>query len=93
MSIKYAMLGLLAEQPNHGYAIHAAFEERLGDFWELNYGQVYQVLHLLEGEGLIAGQSQRRGKRPRRRVHHTEGARCAAAVAHEACVERTTVPR
>ena len=69
MSIKYAILGLLAEQPRHGYAVHAVFEQRLSDFWELNYGQVYQVLTSLEREGLIAGQDERVGKRPPRKVY------------------------
>ena len=69
MSIKYAILGLLAEAPNHGYAVHAAFEERLSDFWELNYGQVYQILTVLEREGLITGRDERVGKRPPRKVY------------------------
>ena len=69
MSIRYAVLGLLAEAPSHGYAIRAAFEDRLGDFWDLNYGQVYQVLNALEQEGLIAGSDERIGKRPVRRTY------------------------
>ena len=69
MSIKYAVLGLIAEEPRHGYAVRAAFEERLGDFWELNYGQVYQVLTTLEREGLIVGTDERFGKRPPRTVY------------------------
>ena len=51
MSIKHAVLGLLAETPRHGYAVRTAFEECLGDFWELNYGQIYQVLAALEAGG------------------------------------------
>ena len=69
MSIKHAVLGLIAEEPRHGYAVRAAFEERLGDFWELNYGQVYQVLTVLEQEGLIVGADERIGKRPPRTVY------------------------
>jgi DNA-binding PadR family transcriptional regulator len=69
MSIKYAVLGLIAEEPRHGYAVRAVFEERLGDFWELNYGQVYQVLTALEQEGLIAGTDEQVGRRPRRTVY------------------------
>jgi DNA-binding PadR family transcriptional regulator len=69
MSIKYAVLGLIAEEPRHGYAVRAAFEERLGDFWELNYGQIYQVLASLEQEGLITGTEEQIGRRPRRTVY------------------------
>ena len=69
MSIKYAVLGLIAEEPRHGYAVRAAFEERLGDFWELNYGQIYQVLAALELEGLITGTGEQVGRRPPRTVY------------------------
>jgi DNA-binding PadR family transcriptional regulator len=69
MSIKYAVLGLIAEEPRHGYAVRAAFEERLGDFWELNYGQVYQVLTALQQESLITGTDEQVGRRPRRTVY------------------------
>ena len=69
MSIKHAVLGLIAEEPRHGYAVRAAFEERLGDFWELNFGQVYQVLTTLEHEGLILGAEERVGRRPTRTVY------------------------
>ena len=69
MSIKYAVLGLLAESPLHGYAVHSQFEERLSDFWELNYGQVYQVLTLLEREEFVAARDERVGKRPTRKVY------------------------
>ena len=67
--LRFAMLALLQECSNHGYAIHAAFEERLGDLWELNYGQVYQILTALERDGLIEGTSVQAGRRPPRRVY------------------------
>ncbi len=73
MSIKHAVLGLLRERPMHGYAVRAAFEERLGHFWELNYGQVYQVLTTLEQEGLVAGTDERVGRRPTRKVYAISG--------------------
>jgi DNA-binding PadR family transcriptional regulator len=69
MSIKHAVLGLIAEEPRHGYAVRAAFEQRLGDFWDLNYGQIYQVLTSLEADGLITGVDEQVGKRPRRTVY------------------------
>ena len=69
MSIKYAVLGLLAERAGHGYAVHASFEARLSDFWELNYGQVYQVLMQLEREQLVAAHDEREGRRPTRKVY------------------------
>lgn len=69
MSIKFGVLGLIAERPRHGYAVRAAFEAHLGDIWELNYGQVYQVLTTLEQEGFIVGTGEQVGRRPRRIVY------------------------
>jgi DNA-binding PadR family transcriptional regulator len=68
MSIKYAVLGVLAERPLHGYALRTAFEKRLGDLWELSYGQVYQILTSLERDGFITASWQKIGNRPRRKV-------------------------
>jgi hypothetical protein len=76
------VLGLIAERPRHGYAVRAAFEERLSDFGELNYGQVYQMLMVLEREGLIVGAHERVEKRTPRTVSSiTASATSAAPVA------------
>ena len=53
MSVRHAVLGLLAEQPDHGYRIKQRFEQRVGQVWGLNLGQVYQVLSSLEQSGLV----------------------------------------
>jgi DNA-binding PadR family transcriptional regulator len=66
---RYVLLGLVAAQPTHGYAIRAAVHERLGDSWRLNNGHVYRLLTQLEHEGLIAGRDERIGKRPPRIVY------------------------
>ncbi len=63
MSIKYAVLGLIAERPQHGYAVRNEFETRLADIREVGYGQVYQVLSALEGAGFIVGRSESRGSK------------------------------
>ncbi len=54
MLLRYALLALLGDQELHGYAIKAAFEKRVGPFWVLNFGQIYQGLKHLKGRGLIA---------------------------------------
>ena len=51
--IDYAILGLLQQQPDHGYRIRQRLVERLGPTWDLNPGQVYLVLHGLKRHGLI----------------------------------------
>jgi DNA-binding PadR family transcriptional regulator len=69
MTIRFAVLGLLAEAPLHGYAVHALLEKRLGDFLDLHYGQIYQVLRVLERQGLVLASEARVGRRPLRKVY------------------------
>jgi DNA-binding PadR family transcriptional regulator len=54
MSVRHAVLGLLGEEPDHGYRLKRRFEERVGQVWGLNLGQVYQVLQSLESGGYIS---------------------------------------
>ncbi len=53
MSIRHALLALLAEQPRHGLHLKQDFERRTGDLWPLNVGQVYSTLGRLERDGLV----------------------------------------
>jgi DNA-binding PadR family transcriptional regulator len=50
MLLRYALLALLRDRELHGYAVKAAFEKRVGPFWVLNFGQIYQGLKHLRGE-------------------------------------------
>ena len=51
--IKYALLGLLQEQPDHGYHLKKRFDARLGSLWRLSTGQVYQTLAALTRTSLV----------------------------------------
>jgi DNA-binding PadR family transcriptional regulator len=64
MSLKYGILGLLAEQPLHGYEVKNRFESLLGGSWDVNFGQIYTTLQRLERDQLVeaAGQRGDRGK-------------------------------
>jgi DNA-binding PadR family transcriptional regulator len=64
MSLKYGILGLLAEQALHGYEVKTRFEELLGGTWEVNIGQVYATFQRLERDDLIEAVGERgdRGK-------------------------------
>lgn len=53
MSIKHALLALLAGEPTHGYELKKRFEESVGPLWPLQQAQVYNNLRLLEKSGLI----------------------------------------
>src|SRR5256712_2501031 len=53
VSLKYGVLGLLAEEPLHGYEVKTRFEAMLGGTWEVNIGQIYTTLQRLERDGLV----------------------------------------
>ena len=64
MSLKYGVMGLLKEEPLHGYEVKNRFEAMLGGTWEVNIGQVYTTLQRLERDGLVrpVGERGDRGK-------------------------------
>jgi DNA-binding PadR family transcriptional regulator len=53
MSVKYAVLGLLAQRRGYGYDLVQRFEEQVGSAWQLNAGAIYVALDKLEQEGLV----------------------------------------
>jgi DNA-binding PadR family transcriptional regulator len=71
MSLKYGILGLLAEEPQHGYEVKTRYEALFGGTWELNIGQVYTTLQRLERDGLVDAVGER-GDRGRQRYALTD---------------------
>jgi DNA-binding PadR family transcriptional regulator len=69
MSVKHALLGILARAPGHGYELKRAFEEKLGDFWPLNFGQIYTTLDRLEQEGLVMHDPVAQSDKPDKKVY------------------------
>lgn len=57
MSVRHALLALLSEGPKYGLQLRHEFEERTGEVWPLNVGQVYQSLQRLERDGLVESDS------------------------------------
>lgn len=53
MSLKYAILGLLEDQPYYGYEIKQKFEQMMGDLWPVSYGQLYPTLRKLAEDQLV----------------------------------------
>jgi DNA-binding PadR family transcriptional regulator len=55
MSVRNAILGLLAQHPRHGYELRAAFEAVVGGEgnWDVEPAQIYSTLSRLEESGLI----------------------------------------
>lgn len=76
MSVKHALLGILADKPSHGYELKAQFEEKLGEFWELNFGQIYQSLDRLHKDGLVAFEDVEQDDKPDKKIYRlTEAGR------------------
>jgi DNA-binding PadR family transcriptional regulator len=53
LSVRHALLALLSEGPKYGLQLRQEFEERTGEVWPLNVGQVYTTLQRLERDGLV----------------------------------------
>ena len=51
--LELAVLGLLAEQPRHGYELKKRLSETLGPMWGISFGSLYPALRRLEREGAI----------------------------------------
>lgn len=58
MSIRHALLSLLGEGPKYGLRLREEFEQRTGELWPLNVGQVYTSLQRLERDGLIESDAE-----------------------------------
>jgi DNA-binding PadR family transcriptional regulator len=76
MSVRYAILGLLAQKPRHGYELRTAFEAVVGGDanWEVKPAQIYTTLDRLEEAGLVERSSDLgQGEEPSRRVYAVTG--------------------
>jgi len=51
--LELAVLGLLAEQPLHGYELKKRLSETLGPLWGISFGSLYPALRRLEKTGAI----------------------------------------
>lgn len=69
-SPEFALLGLLAQQPAHGYELHQRLAENLGQIWHISQSQTYSILNRLEARGLIEGLLQKQDKLPARKQFH-----------------------
>jgi DNA-binding PadR family transcriptional regulator len=77
MSVRYAILGLLAQHPRHGYELRSAFEAVVGGDanWAVKPAQIYTTLDRLEQAGLVERSSDLgEGEEPSRRVYDVTAA-------------------
>ncbi len=71
MSVRNALLGLLAQRPRHGYELRAAFEALVGgeETWDVKPAQIYTTLARLEESGLVAEEAVEQEGGPEKRVY------------------------
>jgi DNA-binding PadR family transcriptional regulator len=67
VSPEYVLLGLLHQQPAHGYALHERIMQEPGTIWPISLSWTYHLLIRLESQGYIAGMAQEKEKLPARR--------------------------
>jgi len=69
--VQYAILGLISTRADgaHGYQLKIEFDALYGDFWSLNYGQLYRTLDRLERAGLVHCTEQVQSGRPSRKIY------------------------
>jgi transcriptional regulator len=54
--LELAILGLLKEQPLHGYELKKRLGETLGSLWGISYGSLYPALRRLEDRGWVTSE-------------------------------------
>lgn len=80
MTLRYAILVLLSEEPSHGYRLKRRLEETVGSLWQVNVGQVYQTLAQLDRQGLARSRMEATDQLKVRKVYEiTEKGRRALA--------------
>src|SRR5262245_57760251 len=67
MSIGQAFLGLLENQPRHGYDLKRVYDERFSPDRPLHHGQVYATLSRLLKNGLVVVDGVEPGGGPERK--------------------------
>jgi DNA-binding PadR family transcriptional regulator len=70
MSLRHALIGLLAEQPASGWDLARRFEDLLGTVWPAGHPQIYGELRKLQGDGFIEIDSE--GPRRRKTYRATQ---------------------
>ncbi len=71
MSVRHAVLGLLAQRPRHGYELRAAFEAVIGgeENWDVKPGQIYTTIDRLEKSGLVEEETTEKDSGPERKIY------------------------
>lgn len=69
MSLRFALLGLLAVEPRSGYDLKRAIDRSTYFIWNATGPQIYNTLHKLREEGYITSEARAQKGRPDKQVH------------------------
>lgn len=86
MSLRFAILGLLARESLTGYDLTKRFDSSVGFFWSAKHSQIYPELAALTKEGLVTFELVAQTSKPNKKVYTiTDDGRAALAewVAHD----------
>lgn len=78
MSLRHALIGLLAAEPASGYELSRRFAESMAHVWPAGHGQIYPELARLAEDGLI----EQTGTGPRGRRTYSATTEGVAALRH-----------
>ena len=72
LTIEYALLGFLYQQPRHGYEIHQQLlaSAGVGLVWRVKQSKVYTLLHKLEQKGYVTAVTDPGDAYPPRKILH-----------------------
>ena len=69
MSLRYALLGLLARESLTGYDLTKRFDSTVGFFWSAKHSQIYPELANLTQEGLVTFELITQTSKPNKKVY------------------------
>ena len=69
MSLRHALLGVLAARPMTGYELSQFFDSSTGWVWSANHSQIYPLLSRMEDDGAIDSENQVRGTKLNRKSY------------------------
>ena len=67
---RFALLGLLQDQPHHGYDLYQRFADPagLGQVWHLGMSQMYAELKTLQARGWVSAVVEQQDPRPTKKI-------------------------
>jgi DNA-binding PadR family transcriptional regulator len=69
LSLKHALLGILAYHPMSGYEVKQFFDSSVQHFWNAELSQIYPTLKYLEENGFVEKHVEFQENRPNRKVY------------------------